>query len=169
MDIMNVANGAIPVTTTNDHDTLLLCTKKTEEIETSIKDILKEQKENTSLMIVMNEKVNKNTEDILGLKKSYNLMMDMNTNIKLIAQESTYTRNEITAIKNDVSAVKTEVEVIKTSALTRDEQETAVSVEQVLNNEKAMKYDDISNKVRDLLITGVIGAVIGAIMTGILK
>lgn len=48
----------------------------------------------------------KNEEDIRELKKIYNCINDMNTNIQLIARESSNTRTDVKELKEDVIELK---------------------------------------------------------------
>ena len=89
------------------------------------------------------EQLKQHDKDIEKLQDQYQLIYEMNTNIKLLVQQGTTTNKEITEIKDDISGMKIDINEVKTCDSKKD----------------AQSWD----KLKWLLIGAVLTAVVGIV------
>lgn len=107
-----------------------------------------EETEIVERLVANEERCKSNTHQIIELKDrvgkvedSQKLLYEMNSNIKLIAQQNTTQNETIKTIKDDVGNLKSDVEDLKIAPL--------------------REQDEVFKKVKWLVISTVIGGVFG--------
>lgn len=105
--------------------------------------------EQLKMLVEVNERSKSNTHRIDEMEKEYKLLHEMNTSIQLIAQQNATTKEDMDEVKRDISIVKTEVAEVKQAPLRQE--------------------GEMYNKIKWLVLSGVLGFLLNFILTQALK
>lgn len=105
--------------------------------------------EQLKMLVEVNERSKSNTHRLDEMEKEYRLLHEMNTSIQLIAQQNATTKEDMDEVKRDITIVKTEVAEVKQAPLKQE--------------------GEMYNKVKWLVLSGVLGFLLNYILTQALK